>query len=112
MRKPARLAPVAITTMARQLIDLSGKPIDIVFTGLRPGEKVHEQLFSTGETDQRPHHPLIAHAYVPPFAQADAARLTPYGDPEDIRRLLVEGTRSMARDLMPDGRHDSASRLG
>jgi FlaA1/EpsC-like NDP-sugar epimerase len=103
--------PVAIAAMARQLIDLSGKSIDIVFTGLRPGEKVHEQLFSTGETDQRPHHPLISHAYVPPFAQADAARLTPYGDPRDIRRLLVEGTRSMARGLAPDGRHDSASRL-
>jgi FlaA1/EpsC-like NDP-sugar epimerase len=91
--------PVAIAAMAQQLIDLAGKPIDIVHTGLRPGEKLHEQLFSTGELDHRPHHPLISHADVPPFAPSDAARLTPYGKPEEIRRLLVEGSLSMARDL-------------
>jgi FlaA1/EpsC-like NDP-sugar epimerase len=91
--------PVAIAAMAQQLIELAGRPIDIVYTGLRPGEKLHEQLFSTGEDDRRPHHPLISHAYVPPFAPSDAARLTPYGSPAEVRRLLVEGTRGMALDL-------------
>ena len=92
--------PVAIAAMAQQLIDLAGKPIEIVHTGLRPGEKLHEQLFSAGETDERPHHPLISHAYVPPFAPSDAARLTPYGKPDEVRDLLVEGSLSMARDLV------------
>ncbi len=98
--------PVAIATMAQQLIDLSGKRIDIVHTGLRPGEKLHEQLFSTGEADHRPHHPLISHAHVPPFAPSDAARLTPYGTPDEVRQLLVEGSLSMAKDL---ARRDVAS---
>jgi FlaA1/EpsC-like NDP-sugar epimerase len=91
--------PVAIATMAQQLIDMAGKPIEVVHTGLRAGEKLHEQLFSAGETDERPHHPLISHAYVPPFAPSDAARLTPYGQPHEVRDLLVEGSESMAKDL-------------
>ena len=32
--------PVAIAAMAQQLIDLAGKPVNIVYTGLRPGEKL------------------------------------------------------------------------
>jgi FlaA1/EpsC-like NDP-sugar epimerase len=91
--------PVAITAMAQQLIDLAGKPVDIIYTGLRPGEKLQEQLFNTGEVDRRPHHPLISHVQVPPFAPSEAARLTPYGAPCDVRRLLVEASHTMARNL-------------
>lgn len=45
--------PVRIVDLARQMIRLAGlKPdedIQITFTGLRPGEKLHEELFSTAE---------------------------------------------------------------
>ena len=38
--------------------------IDIVFTGLRHGEKLHEELVAEGEGDERPFHPKISHAHV------------------------------------------------
>ncbi|MFO7817156.1 MAG: polysaccharide biosynthesis protein, partial [Desulfovibrionales bacterium] len=45
--------PVRISEMARDLIRLSGKEpekdIDIVYTGLRPGEKLYEELITEGE---------------------------------------------------------------
>ena len=45
--------PVKIAYLAEQLILLSGKKpgvdIEIVYTGLRPGEKLHEELFYTEE---------------------------------------------------------------
>ncbi len=61
--------PVKIVDLARDLIELSGlKPgedIDIVFTGLRPGEKLTEELFSKREMTRPTTHPkitAIAHA--------------------------------------------------
>jgi len=45
--------PVRIVDLAEQMIRLAGKrpyeDIDIVFTGLRPGEKLHEELFHDTE---------------------------------------------------------------
>jgi FlaA1/EpsC-like NDP-sugar epimerase len=42
--------PIKITNLARKLIEMSGlrpdKDIEIRFTGARPGEKIHEQLWS------------------------------------------------------------------
>jgi FlaA1/EpsC-like NDP-sugar epimerase len=67
--------PVRIEDVARQLIKLSGRSIDIAYTGLRQGEKLHEQLFSVGESVRRPHHPLISHVDAPalPMAAVQAA---------------------------------------
>ena len=46
--------PVRIVDLARQMIRLAGlrpdRDVEIVFTGLRPGEKLYEELFHAGET--------------------------------------------------------------
>jgi FlaA1/EpsC-like NDP-sugar epimerase len=57
--------PVRIADVAAQLIALEGRPINILYTGLRPGEKLHEELFGSAEQDSRPAHPLISHVPVP-----------------------------------------------
>ena len=58
--------PVKIVKLAEKLITLSGmKPyedIDITYTGLRPGEKMYEELFNQAETLLPTSHPRIKSA--------------------------------------------------
>jgi FlaA1/EpsC-like NDP-sugar epimerase len=55
--------PVKIVDLARQMITLMGfrpgEDIDIVFTGMRPGEKLFEELRTAGEDIQPTVHPKI-----------------------------------------------------
>ena len=60
--------PVKIVDVARQLIAMSGKSVEIVYTGLREGEKLHEELFGAAESDERSKHPLVSHAPVSPLS--------------------------------------------
>jgi FlaA1/EpsC-like NDP-sugar epimerase len=61
--------PVRIADVARRLIAESDRPIEIVYTGLRPGEKLHEVLVGEAEAGERPMHPGISHVQVPPLSK-------------------------------------------
>ncbi len=63
--------PVKIVDVAKRLIAESGKDIDIRFTGLRQGEKLHEVLFSDLEARTPSVHPLISQVSVPALNPAD-----------------------------------------
>ncbi|MDO5373667.1 MAG: nucleoside-diphosphate sugar epimerase/dehydratase [Corynebacterium glutamicum] len=60
--------PVNILEIAQRMIAMSGKDIDIKFTGLREGEKMHEELVGDGESEERPFHPKISHAHAQSLA--------------------------------------------
>lgn len=63
--------PVKILDVARRMISMSGRAVDIVFTGLRPGEKLHEELFGQDERGEQPYHDKVTHTVVPPLHPAD-----------------------------------------
>jgi FlaA1/EpsC-like NDP-sugar epimerase/EAL domain-containing protein (putative c-di-GMP-specific phosphodiesterase class I) len=83
--------PVKIVDLAKDLIHLSGyevgKDIDIVFTGLRPGEKLFEELFLPGEDYDPTQHEkiLIAH---------NASRIIPKNFESIVEALIEAGTKS------------------
>ena len=60
---------VKVADLARNMIVLSGlvpdRDIQIVYTGLRPGEKMHEELFDAMEQVEPTQHPKIRRAISP-----------------------------------------------
>jgi FlaA1/EpsC-like NDP-sugar epimerase len=82
--------PVRIAEIAQRLVAQANRPIEIVYTGLRPGEKMHEDLLGTDETDVRPFHPLISHVTVPGLS------------PDFARNLLVDGTAAIVAQVLRD----------
>lgn len=56
--------PVSILEVAKRMIAMSGKRVEIVFTGLRRGEKLHEELVGSRENLERPFHPKVSHTKV------------------------------------------------
>ena len=81
--------PVRIADIARRLAAGAPHPVDIVFTGLRPGEKLAEDLLGQGEVDNRPHHPLIRHAVVTELAPERLSNLDLTDKPARLREVLA-----------------------
>jgi FlaA1/EpsC-like NDP-sugar epimerase len=94
--------PVLIQALAEQMIRLAGlRPYDditIVHTGLRPGEKLHEELFRDDEVYAQTLHPKIFQteprsAVAPPALESALRALrqaVAQHDEDEIRRLLGE----------------------
>ena len=91
--------PVNIRYLAEQLIILSGKrpgeDIAITYTGLRPGEKPHEELFQSGEELMQTSHPklLLAKSRCIEFANVEYSiesmrRACDSNDETALRKLL------------------------
>jgi FlaA1/EpsC-like NDP-sugar epimerase len=60
--------PIKIRYLAEQMVRLSGKDIEIVYTGLRPGEKLYEELFHTDEPLTQTAHAKLYQAAARPCA--------------------------------------------
>ncbi|MBU6399997.1 MAG: polysaccharide biosynthesis protein [Verrucomicrobia bacterium] len=91
--------PVKIVDLARQLIELSGfipdQDIRIEFTGLRPGEKLFEELSYGDETISATAHPKIMRLLCEPMPYDQVRGLvlelvtrTDQLEPDDLKRLL------------------------
>ncbi len=69
--------PVRIVDLAKRMIELSGlrlaEDIEIKYTGLRPGEKLYEELLSSKECTQETPHEKIRVAAVREYEYGDVA---------------------------------------
>lgn len=85
--------PVKIASLAKRLIAESGKRVEIIYTGLRDGEKLHEVLFSDNELGGPSEHPLIMRVDVPSIDPEEVTDLRPVRsvdvvdlrDPDDLK---------------------------
>ena len=85
--------PVKIVDLANQLIDSLRPGTPVEFTGLRPGEKMHEILLSDDEVGTARQHPRIVHIAA---ALDDPSRIlaaTSGLDERELRHALWPGSR-------------------
>ena len=97
--------PVKVVDLARDLIRLSGlregDDIEIQFTGIRPGEKLYEEMFFSDELAERTDHPKVL--------RARKEKVETWGD-HLIEQLIqsaqqgesAENLRAMLRVIVPD----------
>jgi FlaA1/EpsC-like NDP-sugar epimerase len=97
--------PVRIASLANQMIKLAGlvpgEDIQIVYTGLRPGEKLYEELLNEKETTLPTHHEKIKIAKVVthPYEDVlyDIEELILMGHHEDYIMLVKK-----MKDMVPE----------
>jgi len=91
-------APVRILDVAERLASQAPRPVEIVLTGLRPGEKRVEALFGADEPDERPIHPLISHVPVAPLDPLELRSLEPLAA-DVVRKELAVLCEAVGVDL-------------
>jgi FlaA1/EpsC-like NDP-sugar epimerase len=118
--------PMKIVDLARDMIRLSGlvpdEDIEIVFTGLRPGEKLYEELGTGADQVDRTRHEKVFVGRIPKVGSEQVMRsvtrladLVQDGDGkalrEELQRLIPEGTLSDEAREAAEGRKRKSSRL-
>jgi FlaA1/EpsC-like NDP-sugar epimerase len=91
--------PVRIFDVARQLAASRTPALPIVFTGLRPGEKLHEDLFCDRETATRSQHELIQCVDVPPLDPELVRDLDPTCGRDNVLELLEQLARAIDESI-------------
>jgi FlaA1/EpsC-like NDP-sugar epimerase len=95
--------PVRIADLARDLIVLSGKDpaeIEIRFTGLRPGEKLYEELITAGEDVLETGHSKIM--VLRPGKSTAGLGTSLTGLMEAAARFDMAGVRRELKTLVPE----------
>jgi FlaA1/EpsC-like NDP-sugar epimerase/EAL domain-containing protein (putative c-di-GMP-specific phosphodiesterase class I) len=98
--------PIKIVDLAKDLIALSGyeldKEIEIIFTGLRPGEKLYEELFISGEKYEPTEHEKI-------LKLGNASRIVPEILPNSVANLCAAANQNnsplivfLLKQLLPE----------
>ena len=104
--------PVRILDLAEDMIRLSGltpyEDIDIVFTGVRKGEKLFEELEITGENLDKTNHPKIFIGKIATYSDQDVERIV-----DNFRSAVVASdsvrVRRLFNEFLPEAQIEEAS---
>jgi FlaA1/EpsC-like NDP-sugar epimerase len=102
--------PIRIVDLARDLIRLSGLPeesIDIAFTGIRPGEKLFEELYFDDERTLPTSHPKLRAAYHRPYSLGEVRRTV--DELEEMVHQPDHVLREKLQKLVPEYRPPAAA---
>jgi len=95
--------PIRIVDLASDLVRLAGLPgdaIEIVFTGLRPGEKLYEELYQDEEEMMATAHPKIRAVYCRPYEAVDVR--VAIRDLEKIVDASTDAIRRKLQEIVPE----------
>jgi len=104
--------PVKIVTLAEDMIRLSGltpyEDVDIVFTGVRKGEKLFEELEITGENLDKTNHPKIFIGKIAEYSNEEVERIV-----STFRSAVADSNESRIRqifnEVLPEARIGEAA---
>ncbi len=103
--------PVKIDTLARRMITLAGytpdEDIKIVYTGLRPGEKLYEEVLATNENTLPAFHERIRIAKVREYPYADLLKAT--DNLENLSRAVkIIETVKLMKQIVPEYKSENS----